>query len=144
MFGINGPEFIVLAVLALIVVGPDKLPRYAADAARMLRRLREMADSARSDVRRELGPEFRDISLSDLNPRSMVRKHVLDPIEIDDLNPFDGDPFDESDRPTRRSSGDNRARGSRGSRDKPPARRGPGQPPAKRSTQPPPYDADAT
>lgn len=84
MFDIGPGEFIGLAIVALIVLGPDKLPRYAADAARMLRQVRRMANEARAEVTRELGPEMKDLGLSDLNPRSMVRKHLLDPIDRDE------------------------------------------------------------
>lgn len=119
MFDIGAGEFIALAVIALIVLGPEKLPRYAAEAARMLQRMRGMASAARADVRRELGPEFEDLSLQDLNPRTMVRKHLLDPIDLDSLD------------------------GSDLAADKPAARRGPGGPPA-RSASPPPYDPDTT
>ena len=87
MFGIGTGELIALAVLALLVLGPDKLPRFAADAGRFVRQVRRMADTARDDVRRELGPEFADIDIADLDPKSFVRKHVLDPDELglDDL-----------------------------------------------------------
>jgi len=115
---IGAGEFIALAIIALIVLGPEKLPRYAAEAARMLQRLRVVATAARADVRRELGPEFQDISLGDLNPRSLVRKHLLDPVDIDSLDPFDD-------------------------KEKPAARRGPGEAPAK-STDPAPYDPETT
>lgn len=124
MFDIGAGEFIALAILALIVLGPEKLPRYAAEAARVLRRVREMANDARSEVRRELGPEFDDISLRDLNPRSMVRKHLLEPVDLDSL---DADGRDRS---------------------KPADRRGPGSPPSSSpspsSSAPPRYDPDAT
>ncbi len=90
MFGITTPEFLALAVLALLVLGPDKLPRFAADAGRFVRTLRRMAFEARSDVRDALGPEFRDISLSDLEPRRLVRRHVFDGDEDYGLD-VDGD-----------------------------------------------------
>ena len=84
MFDIGLGEFVVLAVLALLVLGPEKLPKFAADAARMLRQVRRMANNAREDVRRELGPELQDISLQDLNPRTALRKHVLDGVDDDE------------------------------------------------------------
>ena len=84
MFDIGPGEIIGLAVVALIVLGPEKLPRYAADAARMLRQVRRMANEARTEVTKELGPELS--SLGDLNPRSLVRKHLLEPVDLDDLD----------------------------------------------------------
>ena len=83
-FDIGPLELVALAVIALLVLGPDKLPRYAADAARVLRQVRRMAGDAKAEVGRELGPELQDISMSDLNPRSLVRKHLLDPLDLDD------------------------------------------------------------
>ena len=64
MFDIGAGEFVALAIVALIVLGPEKLPRYAAEAARMLRQVRDMANDARGRVRRELGPEFDDLDLN--------------------------------------------------------------------------------
>jgi sec-independent protein translocase protein TatB len=86
VFDIGPLEFIALAVIALLVLGPEKLPRYAADAARMLRQLRRMANDARDEVTRELGPEFNDIKMADLNPRTLVRKHLIEPLDLDDLD----------------------------------------------------------
>lgn len=125
MFGINSWEFIVLAVVALLVIGPDKLPGFVADARRMIKQVRRMADDARNEVTRELGPEFQDISLSDLNPRSFVKKHLFDDEDLDlrSLNPFADDEDDEA--PARdsavsmtkkpRGSGVNGANGANGS-----------------------------
>ncbi len=88
MFDIGPGEIIGLLVVAMIVLGPEKLPRYAADAARMLKQLRRMASEARDEVTKELGPELG--SLADLNPRSLVRKHLLEPVDLDDLDDLDG------------------------------------------------------
>ena len=55
-FDIGPLELVALAVIALLVLGPDKLPRYAADAARVLRQVRRMASDAKAEVSRELGP----------------------------------------------------------------------------------------
>jgi sec-independent protein translocase protein TatB len=86
VFDVGAGEVIGLAVVALVVVGPEKLPRYAADAARMLRQVRRLASEARDEVTRELGPELKDLDLADLDPRQLVRKHLLEPINLDDLD----------------------------------------------------------
>ena len=100
-FDIGLGELIGIAVVALIVLGPEKLPRYAADAAKMLRTIRRMASEARNEVTKELGPELS--SLGDLNPRSLVRKHLLEPVDLDDLDDLG------EDNPMRRSKpGDTR------------------------------------
>jgi len=53
VFNIGPMELLVLALIGLIVIGPDKLPSLARDAARMLRGLREMATGARTQLRDE-------------------------------------------------------------------------------------------
>jgi sec-independent protein translocase protein TatB len=71
-------ELIVLAIIGLIVLGPDKLPKAASDAAKMLRQLRTMARSATADLKAELGPEMADIDLASLHPRRFVASVLVD------------------------------------------------------------------
>lgn len=87
MFDINVWEIIAIAVLALLIFGPDKLPGLASDAARLLREVRRMATGARQDLKESLGPELGDMNISDLDPRAFVKRNLLDPIdnEIDDV-----------------------------------------------------------
>jgi sec-independent protein translocase protein TatB len=65
-------EILLLAVIGLIVFGPDRLPKAAQDAARLLRQLRTMARGAANDLRAELGPEMADLDLRSLHPRRFV------------------------------------------------------------------------
>ncbi len=76
MFGVGLPEMFVIFVVAIIVFGPDRLPDFARQAGRMVRQLKNFADNARDDIRSELGPEFSDFELSDLDPRQAMRKYV--------------------------------------------------------------------
>jgi sec-independent protein translocase protein TatB len=85
VFDINGPEFLVLGAVALFVLGPDKLPGYAAQAARMMRQLRSLADGAREQMRDQLGPEFDDVDWKALDPRQYdPRRIVRDALSADD------------------------------------------------------------
>src|SRR3954468_2039443 len=77
MFGVGLPELAVIMMVAVIVFGPDKLPDYARQAGRMVRQLRTFAQSAQQDLREELGPEYADLKLTDLDPRVAIRKHIL-------------------------------------------------------------------
>lgn len=76
-------EILVLAVLALIIFGPERLPGFAKDAAKALKSLRQTAQGARSQLKSELGPEFENFDLDSLNPRTFVRKHLLEDIDDD-------------------------------------------------------------
>lgn len=88
MFNIGPFELAVIALVGLIVLGPDKLPDLARDAARLLRSLRDMATGARAQLRDELGPEFADIDLRNLNPRTAIQRAVLgDDVDLRSLNP---------------------------------------------------------
>ena len=83
MFDLSITKILILGLLGLVIFGPDQLPRLAAQAGRALRDLRRLADNAKADLSEHLGPEFRDFDLNDLNPKSFVRKHLLDPVEED-------------------------------------------------------------
>ena len=84
MFDLSLPKLLVLAVIALVVFGPNELPKIAAQAGRALRDLRRIADGAKADLREGLGPEFSDFDLDDLNPRRFIQKHLLSDLNRDD------------------------------------------------------------
>ena len=84
MFGVGLPEFAVIFVVAIVVFGPDRLPEFARQAGRFLRQVRQFTQAARDDLRSELGPEFADLELADLDPRKVVRKHILEAMDEDD------------------------------------------------------------
>ena len=84
MFDLSIGKLLVLAVIAIVVFGPDQLPRVAAQAGRTLRDLRRLAEGATNDLREGLGPEFSDFDVTDLNPRNFVRKHLMDDLLSDD------------------------------------------------------------
>jgi sec-independent protein translocase protein TatB len=78
VFGVGLPEFAVIAFVAVLVFGPDKLPELAKQAGQFLRKAKQFANSARDELRNELGPEYADLELRDLDPRTIVRKHVME------------------------------------------------------------------
>src|SRR3954462_14553833 len=86
MFGVGLPEMAVILVVAVVVFGPDRLPDYARQAGRMLRQLRAFAHAAQQDLRAELGPEYADLKLTDLDPRVAIRRHILEALDDDDLD----------------------------------------------------------
>ena len=76
MFGVGLPEMAVIAVVALLIFGPDRLPEFARQAGRMVRQVRAFSQAARDDIRAELGPEYANFELRDLDPRRAVRKYI--------------------------------------------------------------------
>jgi sec-independent protein translocase protein TatB len=76
-------KLLLLGVVALLVFGPERLPGLAAQAGRALRELRRMAEGAKSELQDNLGPEFSNFDISDLNPKQFVRKHLVDELTGD-------------------------------------------------------------
>ncbi|MEV5310081.1 sec-independent translocase [Streptomyces sp. NPDC052610] len=77
MFNDIGPlELVTIIVLAVLVFGPDKLPKVIQDVMRTVRKIREFSESAKQDIRQELGPEFKDFEFEDLNPKTFIRKQL--------------------------------------------------------------------
>lgn len=87
MFGVGLPEFAVLAFVAVLVFGPDKLPELARQAGQLVRKARTLANAARDELRAELGPEYADLELRDLDPRTIVKRHIAEALEDDDDEP---------------------------------------------------------
>ncbi|WP_328997956.1 sec-independent translocase [Kribbella sp. NBC_00709] len=75
MFDIGVPELLVIGLVALLVLGPDRLPEFVRTAARLLNQVRGLVANAQQDLREELGPDF---DSQDLDPRTFIRKHLLD------------------------------------------------------------------
>lgn len=86
-FDLSFFKLLVLGVIALIIFGPERLPGMAAQAGRLLRELRRMADGAKSELQDSLGPEFtqftQQFDVADLNPKHFVRKHVMNELTGD-------------------------------------------------------------
>ena len=88
MFDLSITKIAVLLVIAVVIFGPEQLPKLAQQAGRALRDLRKLADSATRDLKEGLGPEFEDFDVTDLHPKNFVRKHLLDDkFDIDELDP---------------------------------------------------------
>lgn len=87
MFGLGPGELLVVILAGLVIFGPERLPKVAQDAGRVLRQMRRMADEVRTDLKEELGPELEDLDLASFSPRGLLQKHLLDPSldEIEDV-----------------------------------------------------------
>ncbi|GAB3702024.1 sec-independent translocase [Nocardiopsis oceani] len=83
MFGVSGAEFVVLLLLALLIFGPDQLPKAVQQVGRVLRQLRTMANSASNDIKEGLGPEYKDFDVQDLNPKRFIQKHFWEEEETE-------------------------------------------------------------
>lgn len=83
MFDLNITKLLFLAVIALVVFGPERLPGMAAQAGKAVRQMRTMLDGAKSELQENLGPEFSQFDIADLNPKHFVRKHLVEELTGD-------------------------------------------------------------
>ncbi len=84
MMGMGWPELLLIGIVAVFLFGPEKLPHLAKQAGGFLRTVRQMVDNARGDLADELGEDFRDLKLRDLDPREVVRRNIIAAMEDDD------------------------------------------------------------
>ena len=78
MFGIGFEKLLVLAILAAVLIGPDKLPQFAVDAAKLIQRIRGLSREAMTEFKSQLGPEYANMDIQDLNPKTFIAKHLDD------------------------------------------------------------------
>jgi len=102
MFDIGIGELIALAVIGLLIFGPERLPKAAADAGRWVRQIREMAGSARKELSESAGVDFSETmdsfrELRDLHPKRLASGM-----------------FDDDDTPPKRADDKNGGQGSSG------------------------------
>jgi sec-independent protein translocase protein TatB len=86
VFGVNGWEIVLVALIAVFILGPDRLPEYAAKLARGIRKARVMAEGAKVQLKDQLGPEYEDINWRQYDPRQydprrIVKEALLDPLD---------------------------------------------------------------
>ncbi len=81
MFNIGAGEWIALMVIAVVLVGPDRLPHVASEAAKWVKKFKEMTSNATAELKENLGPGFEDLNITDLNPKKFVQKTINSAME---------------------------------------------------------------
>lgn len=84
--GINGGEFIVLILIALLVLGPERLPEYTRKFTDWLRSMKVMAEGAKEQFKEETGRDFDEIEWRKYDPRQydprrMIREALREPVD---------------------------------------------------------------
>lgn len=90
MFGINGAEFALLALVALLVVGPERLPGYAEQLGAWVRQLRGFLTQAKDRVAEELGEEATEVDWASLDPRRYDPRRIVREALLDEPAPRPG------------------------------------------------------
>lgn len=74
----------MIAVIAVFLLGPERLPGYAAQLARLVKNVRGMADGAKDRLREEMGPDFDDVDWKKLDPRQYDPRRIIREALLDD------------------------------------------------------------
>jgi sec-independent protein translocase protein TatB len=84
---VTGWEFVALIVLAVLILGPERLPEYAAKLGRLVRQAKSMAESAKGQLREQMGPEFDDIDWRQYDPRQYDPRRIVREALLEDVPP---------------------------------------------------------
>ena len=143
-FGLTFEKLLLIGLIAVILIGPDRLPGYAAQFGRFIRTLRDMANGAKTRMREEMGPDYDDVDWKKLDPRQYDPRRIIREALIDEPGAGSG----AGARADAGASGASGAAGASGAS-------GPGGPPARESAyaqrqrliregRPAPFDPEAT
>ena len=83
-FGITFEKLIVIGVIAALLVGPERLPRYAESFARLVKKAGEYMRGAKDRMREEVGPEIDELDWRKLDPRQYDPRRIIRDALMDD------------------------------------------------------------
>ena len=83
-FGLTIEKLLLIGVIAALLIGPERLPRYAESLARFTRKAKEYMTTAKSRVKDEMGPEFDDVDWRTLDPRQYDPRRIIREALLDD------------------------------------------------------------
>ncbi|WP_394939144.1 Sec-independent protein translocase TatB [Psychromicrobium sp. YIM B11713] len=84
MFNINGYEFLILGIIAVLVIGPKRLPEYAQKFRNFVKEARRMASGARDQLKEESGVDLSTIDWQKLDPRQYDPRRIIREALLDD------------------------------------------------------------
>ncbi|WP_203138103.1 Sec-independent protein translocase TatB [Microbacterium sp. JZ31] len=91
-FGLTFEKVLLIGVIAALLIGPERLPRYAEMLARTVKRVRDFARGAQSRVRDEMGPEFDEVDWRKLDPRQYDPRRIIREALLEDDEPAPAPP----------------------------------------------------
>ncbi len=86
MFGLSGEKLLILAIIAVFVLGPERLPEYAKGLANIIKSIRKMADGAKTQIKDELGPDYEDVDWRKLDPRQYDPRRIIREALMEDMD----------------------------------------------------------
>ena len=86
-FGLTIEKLLLIGIIAVFLIGPDRLPGYTAQFARLIKSMRDMAKGAKERMRDELGPDFDELEWKKLDPRQYDPRRIIREALLDDPAP---------------------------------------------------------
>lgn len=86
-FGLSFDKIILIGVVAALLIGPEKLPRYAEMLGAFVRRAREFLQGAQERVKEEMGDGFEDVDWRRLDPRQYDPRRIIREALIEEPTP---------------------------------------------------------
>lgn len=83
-FGLTFEKLLIIGIIAVFILGPERLPYYASQLARLVKSLRTMASGAKDRMREEMGPDFDEIDWKKLDPRQYDPRRIIREALVDD------------------------------------------------------------
>lgn len=86
-WGLTFEKLLLIGLIAVLIIGPDRLPGYAAQFGRFIRTLRDMANGAKDRMREEMGPDYDDVDWKKLDPRQYDPRRIIREALLEDEAP---------------------------------------------------------
>ena len=85
MFGLSGQELLLIVILALVFLGPKKLPEVAKTLGKGYQELKKAMDGVKGTI--NVNEVFTDMMKDDAEPAADKRKDAANPKREDDRQP---------------------------------------------------------
>lgn len=82
MFGLSGEKLLILGLIAVFILGPERLPHYAQQLAKFVKQVRRMAEGAKDQLSNEIGEEldWKKLDPRQYDPRRIIREALADEV----------------------------------------------------------------
>lgn len=87
VFGLTFEKLLIIGVIAVFVIGPERLPAYSAKFGQLVRKLRQMSSGAKDRIKEELGDDFDEEEWKKLDPRQYDPRRIIREALLDDAPP---------------------------------------------------------
>lgn len=99
--GLTLDKLLVIGVLAVLLIGPERMPAVAERLGQLVRGVRDLANGAKERVREEMGPEFDEVDWRRLDPRQYDPRRIVRDALKDDPAPAQRSAQERTPRPRR-------------------------------------------